>query len=93
VEAIKETYDDQILMLTGIKSIKYEDLLAMIKEIFNNEIEIRIHPKKSATHYKMSPYSFNPKMAKKIVKNPHVDLGQGLLDLIGKIHNEHNSEI
>ena len=27
----------------------------------------------------MSPYSFNPKMAKKL--NPHIDFGQGLLNL------------
>ena len=36
----------------------------------------------------MSPYSFNPKMAKKLVSNPHIDLGQGILNLIEEIHSE-----
>ena len=75
-------------MLTGTKSTKYGDLLEMIKEMFQNELEIEMHPKKSKTHYKMSPYSFNPKLAKKLVNNPHIDLGQGILNLIGEIHKD-----
>ena len=93
VEALHDKYNDQILMLTGTKSIKYGDLLEMIKEMFQNEVKVVMHAKKSKTHYKMSPYSFNPKMAKKLVCNPHIDLGQGILNLIGDIHNELNSSI
>jgi len=92
VQALDNMYDNQILMLTGTKSIKYGDLLEMIKEMFNNEIEIVMHPIKSKTHYKMSPYSFNPKMAKKLVCNPHIDLGQGILHLIGEIHKSLNNK-
>ena len=36
----------------------------------------------------MSPYSFNPRTAKKITSNQHIDLGQGLLTLIEKIYND-----
>jgi UDP-glucose 4-epimerase len=93
VKALSDKYSNQILMLTGTKSIKYGDLLEMINEIFQNKIEIRMHAKSSPTHYKMSPYSFNPKMAKKLVCNPHIDLGQGLLNLISEIHNELESSI
>ena len=57
------------------------------------KIEIIMHEKTSPTHYKMSPYSFNPKMAKKLVCNPHIDLGQGILNLIGEIHSEINASI
>jgi UDP-glucose 4-epimerase len=93
VEALNEKYNDQILMLTGAKSIKYGDLLEMIKEMFQNKVEIVMHANKSKTHYKMSPYSFNPKMAKKLVCNPHIDLGQGILNLIGEIHSKLNSTL
>ena len=93
VEVLDEKYNNQILMLTGTKSIKYGDLLEMVKEIFHDEVEIVMHPKKSKTHYKMSPYSLNPKMAKKLVCNPHIDLGQGILNLIGEIHKNLNSSI
>ena len=91
VEALDDKYKNEILMLTGTKSIKYRDLLAMINEMFSNKIDIEMHSKKSKTHYKMSPYSFNPKMAKKLVSNPHIDLGQGILNLIEEIHSQLNS--
>jgi len=92
VEALDYKYKNEILMLTGTKSIKYRDLLEMIKEMFQGEVEIVKHPKKSKTHYKMSPYSFNPKMAKKLVSNPHIDLGQGILNLIEELHSEVNKK-
>jgi UDP-glucose 4-epimerase len=88
VEALDKKYKNEILMLTGTKSIKYGDLLVMINEMFSNKIDIKMHSIKSKTHYKMSPYSFNPKMAKKLVSNPHIDLGQGILNLIEEIHSE-----
>tara|TARA_B100001248_G_C27395932_1_gene465562 strand:+ start:3180 stop:4058 length:879 start_codon:yes stop_codon:yes gene_type:complete len=90
VKAISKEYENQILMLTGSKSIKYIDLLEMISEIMNSKIKIEIHPNKSKEHYKMSPYSFNPKMAKKLTLNPHIDLGQGLLNLISDIYEKDN---
>ena len=91
VVALGDQYKNEILMLTGTKSIKYKDLLSMINEMFSNKIDIKMHAKKSKTHYKMSPYSFNPKMAKKLVSNPHIDLGQGILSLIEKIHSRLHS--
>ena len=39
----------------------------------------------------MSPYSFNPKMAKKLLKNPHIDFGQGIINLIDEIHKSMSS--
>jgi UDP-glucose 4-epimerase len=91
VEALNEKYKNEILMLTGSETIKYKDLLSMINEIFSNNIHIDMHSKRSKAHYKMSPYSFNPKMAKKLVSNPHIDLGQGILTLIEEIHRKLNS--
>lgn len=93
VESLDEKYSNQILMLTGTKSVKYRDLLAMVKEMFSDDLEIIMHPKKSKTHFKMSPYSFNPKMAKKLTSNPHIDLGQGLLDLISEIYRVKNPDL
>ncbi len=93
VQAIDEKFDGQILMLTGKKSIKYKELLDMIKEIINDNISIKMYPRKSENHYKNSPYSFNPKLAKKLTINPHIDLGQGILNLISDIYRKLNPEI
>ena len=88
VEALKKEFKNQILMLSGPSSTNYDDLFEILNEIFSFRLEIKKYPKKSKTHYKMSPYSFSPKMARKLVLNPHTDLGQGLLSLIEEIHNE-----
>ena len=93
VEALDEKYNNQILMLQGTKSIKYIDLLEMIKEIFEEKIEVNLQPSKSKTHYKMSPYSFNPRIAKKLTSNPHIDLGQGILNLISDIYRDSNPDL
>lgn len=90
VQAIDKKYNGQLLMLTGKKSIKYFELLEMIEEIIDKNIKIIMHPKKSDTHYKISPYSFNPKLAKKLTINPHIDLGQGILKLMADVHRELN---
>ena len=75
-------------MLTGKKSIKYIDLMKMIKEIIGKDIKINLHPNESDTHYRLTPYSFNPKIARKLTINPHIDLGQGLLNLISDIYSQ-----
>ena len=76
-------------MLTGSNSIKYIDLLDMINEILMGKIKITIFPKKTGVaRYKMTPYSFNPKMAKKLMINPHIELGQGILNIINNIHED-----
>ena len=92
VEALDSKYNNQILMLTGTKSIKYIDLLNMINEILNDKIKIEMFPKKSKNHYRMTPYSYNPKTAKKLISNPHIDLGQGLLNQIDLLHKSIHSD-
>ncbi len=93
VEALEKKYNNQNLLLTGASAINYSDLLDMIKEILKNKIEIKRIPNKSETHYKLSPYSFNPKLGKKLVSNPHIDLGQGLLNVISEVHHNLHPEL
>lgn len=87
VKVLEKEYENQNIILTGNSSIKYRDMLEMIQEIMHGQIKIEYVEKKSKTHYKLSPYSFSPKLGRKLVNNPHIDLGQGLLNLIGEIHH------
>ena len=88
VEVLNDEYVNQNIILTGSSSIKYSELLLMIKEMMNDSIEIEFEKRKSSAHYKLTPYSFSPKLGKKLVANPHVDLGQGLLQLIEELHQD-----
>jgi UDP-glucose 4-epimerase len=93
VEILDEEYNNQSIILTGADSIKYQDLLLMISEMLHDRVKIEKVEKKSNTHYKQSPYAFSPKFGKKLTTNPHVDLGQGLLNLLGEIHSDLHPEL
>lgn len=67
VEILSPIYENQHIILTGNQTIKYKDLLNMINEMLGGEIEIIYNNSKSETHYQVTPYSFNPKLGKKLV--------------------------
>jgi len=82
VEILDETFRNQHVMITGVQTIKVKDLLEMIKEMINHKIEIEYLPERIEEHYQITPYSFKPKVAKKLVLKNYHDLGQGILDCI-----------
>jgi len=81
-------YENEHIILTGIEKLKRIELLTMINEIMKNKLIVKQIATDNMGHYKITPYSFHPKVAKKLVANPYIDLGQGLLECIQKIFNE-----
>jgi len=88
VDSLQEDYKNCYLMITGPQTIKVKELLQMIKEIMNDQIELKYSEEQMQGHYKITPYSFKPKVAKKIVPKDFHDLGQGILDSIYEIYQE-----
>lgn len=87
VDIVEDTqYENEHIILTGIEKLKRIDLLTMINEIMQNKLQIKQTASNNMGHYKITPYSFHPTVAKKLVANPYIDLGQGLLECIQKIH-------
>jgi UDP-glucose 4-epimerase len=93
VQILNHEFKNQNIILTGPTTIRYRDLLEMIQEIMRGEVKINYVEKSSSTHYRLSPYSFSPKLGRKLVNNPHIDLGQGLLNLLGEIHHDLHAEL
>jgi len=89
VEILKPEFVNQRVMLTGVRAMRYGEMLEMIREILHHDIEINYRPSRSATHYRITPYNFSPKLGRKLLVNPHVDLGQGLLDTLDHIYRKH----
>lgn len=81
-----DAYHNQHLILTGVERMKQKDLLYMIKEIMNDNIEISYADSQKEGHYQVTPYSFHPNMARKLVSNSFIDLGQGLVECVRKMH-------
>ena len=88
VDVLDESYKNQCVMITGNQSIKMKDLLIMVKEILNNKIEIEYINATDEEHYEITPYSFSPKVAKKVVSNSYLDLGQGIINLLDNVYNK-----
>jgi len=88
VDILSDEFKNQSVVITGHHPMKIKDLLIMIKEIMNNEIEIEYKPPRSSLHYEITPYSFTPKMGRKLASNYYIDLGQGILDCLQYIHRQ-----
>jgi UDP-glucose 4-epimerase len=85
-------YENEHIILTGTERLKRIELLTMIKEIMQNKLKIKKVSDNNMGHYKITPYSYHPTVAKKLIANPYIDLGQGLLECIQEIHKELKDE-
>jgi UDP-glucose 4-epimerase len=92
VDALADDYNNAYLMITGAQSMKVKELLSMIKEIMNDEIKVVYSNEEFQGHYKITPYSFKPKVALKMTPKDFHDLGQGVLDSIYEIYQDLVSE-
>ena len=81
-------YENEHIILTGTERLKRIELLTMINEIMQNKLNVKQISDDNMGHYKITPYSYHPTVAKKLVANPYIDLGQGLLECIQEIHKE-----
>lgn len=89
VDAIEDDqYANEHIILTGIEKLKRLELLTMINEIMQNRLDIQQISDDNMGHYRITPYTFHPTVGKKLVANPYIDLGQGLLECIQVIHQE-----
>jgi len=81
-----DKYVNEHIILTGLEKMKRIELFQMIKEILNKDIEISLKKNDYKHHYKLTPYSFHPSVSKKLISNPYIDMGQGILECIKEIH-------
>ncbi len=88
----KASFAGEHLILTGVERLKRKDLLHMIQEITDKELIIEYTGEHWEGHYRVTPYSFQPKAARKLVPNPFIDLGQGLTMCIQAIYERINEE-
>ena len=90
VEILSKEFENQYVILTGNQPMRRKDLLIMIKEMLGNKIELEFLPTEPNLHYEITPYTFNPKIAKKFVSNYYLDLGQGLLQCLEDVYKKHH---
>ena len=86
VKVSDEEYRNQHVMVTGNQQTRIRDLMTMIREMLNDEVDLEFLDVGKDLHYEITPYNFSPKLAKKIVGNNYIDLGQGILDMLNHLH-------
>ena len=86
LRALEPEFANQHLMLTGSQPIRMRDLLEMIREIFGS-VEVLSQEPTENLHYTITPYTFRPRLAQKVVSDVFVDLGQGLIDVAARLHD------
>lgn len=89
VDVIESTeFENEHLILTGMERMKRKELFEMVNEILGGSVEIILNGDGYDHHYKTTPYSFTPKKSKKLIPNPYIDIGQGILETIKTIYEK-----
>lgn len=91
VDALAEEFAGEHLVLTGHHKTRLRDLFVMFSEILGREVEVKYHKSlgnRESAHYRMTPYSYTPRVGRKLTARHYVDMGQGLLQLIHELADD-----
>lgn len=81
-------YKNMHVILTGFERMKKVELFEMINEILGNNLTIELNQVNISDHYKITPYAFQANVSRKLICNPFIDIGQGVLECIKAVINE-----
>jgi UDP-glucose 4-epimerase len=87
VDVLDDQHRNQAITVTGSQVLNSADLAEMIFEIAGKKSNVMFSEnERSEGHYRMTPYRYTPKQAKKLVPSEFVDLGQGILEVVEEIN-------
>lgn len=92
VKIAQEDFAGETLILTGHQRLELREFLDMINEIMGGHIEITYDPNRSKSHYVQTPYSYIPRVGKKIVMDTYCDLGQSMVEMLNEIGAKQKEE-
>jgi len=94
VDALNEEFANESVVLTGQEPMRVIDMLKMLSEILGfSPQSVKFIENKYAGHYVRTPYAYQPKLGRKYIPPMHVDLGQGLLQVINDLNEvSHNKK-
>ena len=85
VYILGDDFRNQSIVLTGQEPMRVVDLLKMLAEILGLPESVEFVEGDYVGHYNRTPYAYLPKLGRKYVAPFHVDLGQGLMQLIDEV--------
>ncbi len=88
VDVLGKAFCNEDIVLTGQESMRVYDMLKMLAEIMDISEQIEFKKTLRSGHYVRTPYSYEKKISKKYIPSLHVDLGQGLVQLIKEVQKK-----
>ena len=89
VDALGDKFINESVVLTGQEPMRVIDMLKILAEILGYSPDsVKFIENKYAGHYVRTPYAYQPKLGRKYIPPMHVDLGQGLLQVINEINQQ-----
>ena len=83
-------FKNESISLTGHERMKTREMLEMINEMMGRDLTVKFQAATDDGHYIQTPYSYNPRLGKKLAREKHIDLGLGLLDCLQEIDKARN---
>jgi len=89
VDILAPEYANQHLVITGHYPMRARDLFTMFSEILGREIHVEyVEPEVVDGHYRVTPYKFHPRVARKLTSTLYMDMGQGAIEVLEQIEHE-----
>ena len=81
VDVLDSKHRNQAITVTGPQVLNSSELAEMIFEIAGIEPNVVfLQDERSEEHYRLTPYRYTPRQARKLVPSEFIDLGQGILE-------------
>lgn len=93
LDILAPEFIDTNIVLTGQQSMKVTQLFNMIEEILGRPLTYTFARGEDHKHYDITPYSFHPRLGKKMSPRCSIDLGQGLLSIMEDVYSELNPHL
>ena len=75
-------------MITGSQKIRIRDLFDLISEIMNRKLDYVFKSGVWDGHYKRTPYSYDPKISRRLVPSTEIDLAGGIFESLKSLEDE-----
>jgi UDP-glucose 4-epimerase len=85
VVALSDDFKNESIVLTGHEPMSVEDFMKMLAEILGFSTQVQFLDSQKSGHYIRTPYAYQPTLGRKYTPPLHVDLGQGLIQLINEV--------
>ena len=86
LSVLDNEFENQNIIISGNQPMRVGDLFRIIGEMLGSGLSINYQDDPDSGHYQITPYSFMPKIGRKLMPPLSVDLGQGILRVMEEEH-------